>query len=116
MFNGRSRHPQRQGLIELVNGDLKGKIAVWLEDNQSAHWSHSLPEAILSMKSQVHSVIKKAPYTILFNQPIKGRRVIPVERPQIEVEDTVIENSQSEPEVIEGGTVSPGGIVKLYTD
>lgn len=68
------------------------------------------------MNSKVYSVTKKAPYTILFNQPIKGRRVVPVERPQIEVDDTVIENGQSEPEIIEGGTVSPGGIVKLCTD
>lgn len=62
-------------------------------DNQSSKWSVALPAAILSMNSQVHSVTKQAPYTVVFNQPVKGNRVFISEREGQEILEQSVNGS-----------------------
>jgi hypothetical protein len=95
-MNGGARHPQSQGLIEQANGHLKAKLAAWKEDNDSHRWTLRLPELILSMNSQVHSVTRKAPYTVVFGQTIYGNRLLPSERRNAEVQDWISEEAIDE--------------------
>ena len=69
MINSRPRHPQSHGMVEQANRVLKGKIAAWRSDHQSASWIGSLPEVISAMNSQRSSVTGKSAYEIVFGQP-----------------------------------------------
>jgi hypothetical protein len=43
IINGRSRHPQSQGLVEKGNDILETKLSAWLENNKRDDWSFGLP-------------------------------------------------------------------------
>ena len=75
VINGRPRHSQSQGMVEQANGVLKGKIAAWRSDHQSASWVCSLPEVIAAMNCQQSSVTGRSAFEIVFGQSPHGERV-----------------------------------------
>ncbi|CAG8606755.1 30423_t:CDS:2 [Racocetra persica] len=56
IINGRSRHPQSQGMIENSNKTLKNVLSAWMEDNDRRDWSIGLlivtylPESVIEDK------------------------------------------------------------------
>lgn len=44
ILHGRPRHPQSQGSVERANGDVKGMIKTWMDDNKSTNWSKACYE------------------------------------------------------------------------
>jgi len=75
------RAPQISGLIQQANGVLKSKILASMTEMQSTEWWLALPEAMLSMNRQVHSITVKIPYEILFKQLMPARpRISTAER------------------------------------
>lgn len=63
-----------------------------MQDNQSIDWAKGLPEAILAMNTQQHSVTLKAPYEIVFRQRLYGERVLFTERQMAEVLAEAVDN------------------------
>lgn len=67
-INGNPRSPQTQGLVEQGNCVVEAKIRAWKMDNRSSNWADALTEVALAINSQVHSVLGRAPYDVVFRQ------------------------------------------------
>jgi len=81
-----ARHPQSQGSVEKLNGEVKKAVFQWMRVNNSSQWSTYLDNLQLSLNTDTQShTHKETPYRIMFGREIHS--VAPGERGQIIHED-----------------------------
>ena len=66
MVHGKPRHPQSQGSVERVNGDVKDILISWMDDNDTNDWSVGIKLVQFYKNSSLHSGIKRTPYSAMF--------------------------------------------------
>ncbi|CAG8622260.1 11722_t:CDS:2, partial [Racocetra persica] len=77
IINGRSRHPESQGMVKRANGILQTKLGKWMEDNKTNNWTEGLPLIIHAMNTQTVHATGKSPYSLVFGQdPIKNFSIL----------------------------------------
>ncbi|CAB4437780.1 unnamed protein product [Rhizophagus irregularis] len=66
IINGRSRHPQSQGLVERGNGILQQKLEKWKETSGRKDWSYRLHLVVLPINNSICRSHKKTPYELVY--------------------------------------------------
>ena len=68
LVNGKPRHPQSQGSVELANGDVIKMLSAWMRDNNSTHWSFGLPLVQFQKNTALNRNLGMSPYECLFGK------------------------------------------------
>ena len=66
LIHGKPRHPQRQGSVERVSGDIKDMLLTWLADNNTQDWAAGIKFVQFHKNSSYHSGIKCSLYSAMF--------------------------------------------------
>jgi hypothetical protein len=94
IINGRSCHPQTQGMVEQTNDTLKRKLHFWMVETGKTNWSRALPGIVWAMKTSTHSGLPhgKTPYEVMFGWPSRWGSFVPFSWAQ----NAIIENIPNE--------------------
>ena len=68
IINGRSRHPQSQGLVERGNSVVQQMIGTWLNANNTLEWPSSLGPVMYATNTSIAKSINRTPFKIVFGQ------------------------------------------------
>ncbi|XP_063589612.1 KRAB-A domain-containing protein 2-like [Penaeus indicus] len=66
LVHGKPRHPQSQGSVERVNGDIKDMLVAWIGDNNTTDWSTEIKFIQFLKNSSLHVDIRRLPYAAMF--------------------------------------------------
>ena len=66
LVHGKPRHPQSQGSVQHVNGDIKHMLAAWMADNKSQDWTTGIKFVKFKNNCAHHSGIICSSYSAMF--------------------------------------------------
>ena len=71
LVHGKPRHPQSQGSVERVNGDIKDMLTAWMGDNNTADWTIGETFVHFHKNSAHNAGIQRLPYEAIFGCTVK---------------------------------------------
>ena len=80
IINGRSRHPQSQGLIEQANGTVETMLRVMRSDaGDSFGWPDAIPQIMYAINTTLQHAIRMSPYEAVYGKKPNNESVFGVE-------------------------------------